>query len=40
MLLDAMNGKPIPKVIDTGVLFVTKDNVNTYMDEMKKEFAQ
>jgi len=39
-LLDAMNGKPIPKVIDTGVLFVTKSNVNTYMDEMKKEFAQ
>lgn len=39
-LLDAMNGKPIPKVIDTGVLFVTKGNVNSYMDEMKKEFAQ
>jgi ribose transport system substrate-binding protein len=39
-LLDAMSGKPIPKVIDTGVLFVTKSNLNTYMDEMKKEFAQ
>lgn len=37
-LLDAMAGKAIPKVIDTGVLFVTKSNVNTYMDEMKKEF--
>lgn len=37
-LLDAMAGKQIPKVIDTGVLFVTKSNVNTYMDEMKKEF--
>lgn len=37
-LLDAMAGKPIPKEIDTGVLIITKDNVNTYMDEMKKEF--
>jgi ribose transport system substrate-binding protein len=37
-LLDAMAGKPIPKEIDTGVLIITKDNVNTYMDEVKKEF--
>ncbi len=37
-LLDAKAGKPIEKVIDTGVLFVTKDNIDTYMDEMKKEF--
>ncbi|MCE5256199.1 MAG: sugar-binding protein [Spirochaetaceae bacterium] len=39
-LLDAKAGKTIPKNIDTGVLFVTKDNLNNYMDEMKKEFAK
>jgi ribose transport system substrate-binding protein len=38
-LLDATNGKALPKVTDTGVLFVTKANVGSYMDEMKKEFA-
>jgi ribose transport system substrate-binding protein len=38
-LLDAGKGKKLPKVTDTGVLFVTKANVGTYMDEMKKEFA-
>ena len=38
-LLDATKGKALPKVTDTGVLFVTKDNVGTYMAEMKKEFS-
>jgi len=38
-LLDATKGKTLPKVTDTGVLFVTKDNVGSYMAEMKKEFA-
>lgn len=38
-LRDAMAGKTLPKVTDTGVLFVAKDNVDSYMDEMKKEFA-
>ncbi len=38
-LLDATKGKPLPKVTDTGVLFVAKDNVASYMDEMKKEFS-
>jgi ribose transport system substrate-binding protein len=38
-LLDAVNGKTLPKVTDTGVLFVTTDNVGTYMNEMKKEFS-
>jgi ribose transport system substrate-binding protein len=38
-LLDASKGKALPKVTDTGVLFVTKANVGNYMDEMKKEFA-
>ncbi len=39
-LLDADKGKKLPKVTDTGVLFVTKGNVTTYMEEMKKEFAK
>lgn len=38
-LLAASQGKKLPKVTDTGVLFVTKSNVGSYMDEMKKEFA-
>jgi ribose transport system substrate-binding protein len=38
-LLDASSGKTLPKVTDTGVLFVTKDNVGSYMNEMKKEFS-
>ncbi len=38
-LLDAEKGKKLPAVTDTGVLFVTKANVGSYMDEMKKEFA-
>ncbi|MCX8035802.1 MAG: sugar-binding protein [Candidatus Sumerlaeia bacterium] len=37
-LLDAIAGKPLPKEIDTGVLIITKDNVDTYMEEMRKEF--
>jgi len=37
-LLDAIAGRPIEKEIDTGVLIITKDNVDTYMDEMRKEF--
>ena len=38
-LLEATKGKALPKVTDTGVLFVTKDNVGSYMNEMKKEFS-
>ena len=38
-LRDAAAGKQLPKVTDTGVLFVGKDNVGSYMEEMKKEFA-
>ena len=37
-LLDAVAGKPLPKEIDTGVLIITRANVDTYMQEMKKEF--
>jgi ABC-type sugar transport system substrate-binding protein len=37
-LLDALEGKPVPKEIDTGVLIVTKGNADTYMKDMKQEF--
>ena len=37
-LLEACDGKELPKQIDTGVLIVTKTNADTYMQEMKKEF--
>jgi ribose transport system substrate-binding protein len=39
-LLEAIEGKPLPKEIDTGVLVITKANVDTYMQDMKKEFAK
>ena len=39
-LLDAIDGKALPKEIDTGVLVISKDNVDTYMQDMKKEFAK
>jgi ribose transport system substrate-binding protein len=38
-LNDAVAGKTLPKVTDTGVLFVTGENLDTYMNEMKKEFS-
>jgi ribose transport system substrate-binding protein len=39
-LLEAVDNKPLPKEIDTGVLIITKANVDNYMQEMKKEFAK
>ncbi len=39
-LIDAKAGKEIPKVIDTGILFVEKKNVDNYMDDMKKEIRK
>jgi ribose transport system substrate-binding protein len=36
-LLDAIHGKPLPKVIDTGVLLVTSANADTYQAGMRKE---
>lgn len=36
-LLDTIAGKSLPKQIDTGVLIVTKDNVDNYMERMKTE---
>jgi len=38
-LLKATKGEKLPKETDTGVLFVTKQNVGNYMEDMKKEFA-
>ena len=38
-LIAATKGEKIEPLIDTGVVFVEKGNVDTYMDEMKKEFA-
>jgi ribose transport system substrate-binding protein len=37
-LLAATQGKPVQSV-DTGMIIVTKANVDTYMNDMKKEFA-
>ncbi|MHC5034702.1 MAG: sugar-binding protein, partial [Planctomycetota bacterium] len=34
-LMEAVEGRPIEKEIDTGIVVVTLDNVDTYMDEMK-----
>lgn len=39
-LIKAGKQEPVEKLIDTGVVFVEQANVDTYMDEMKKEFAQ
>ena len=39
-LLDAIAGKSIPKVIDTGVVFVDRSNVATYSETMRSEVAQ
>jgi ribose transport system substrate-binding protein len=37
MLMKAMNGESLADSYDTGVVIVTKDNVDSYMEEMKKE---
>jgi ribose transport system substrate-binding protein len=39
-LLDAVHGRPVPKVIDTGVVFVDRTNINTYMGKMEEENGQ
>lgn len=39
-LIEALEGKTIEKEIDTGVIFVTKSNIDTYMADMKKEFQK
>lgn len=39
-LLDASNGKPVDKQYDTGIIFVTKANVDTYMKDVMAEFQK
>ncbi len=39
-LLAATKGETIEEEIDTGIIIVTKDNVDSYMEEMKKELMQ
>jgi len=39
-LLAATKGEEIPEEIDTGIIVVTKDNVDTYMEDMVNELAQ
>ncbi len=39
-LLDAVNNRPLPPQIDTGVVIINKDNVETYMRDMKKDFEK
>lgn len=36
-LIDLMEGRDVPDVIDTGLIIVTKDNVDSYMAEVKAE---
>lgn len=36
-LLDLRAGKSVPDVVDTGIIIVTKENVNSYMGEVKSE---
>jgi hypothetical protein len=37
-LVDATEGKPVEKQYDTGVIFVTKANIDTYMKDVMAEF--
>lgn len=39
-LLEAMDGKTLEKQYDTGVIFVTKANVDTYMQDVMAEFQK
>ncbi len=36
-LLDAVNGRAVPRVIDTGVVFVDRRNIDTYKDSMEAD---
>ncbi|HEY9594141.1 MAG TPA: substrate-binding domain-containing protein, partial [Spirochaetia bacterium] len=39
-LLDAVNDRPVPSIIDTGVLFVDRSNIDTYRKEMEAANAK
>ena len=36
-LADAVQGKPLPRVIDTGVVFVDRRNIDTYKRAMEAD---
>ena len=36
-LLDAVNGRPVPRVIDTGAVFVDRSNIDTYKATMEAD---
>jgi hypothetical protein len=36
-LLDAVANRPLPKVIDTGVVFVDRKNIDTYRGMMEAD---
>ena len=36
-LRDAVRGRPVPPVIDTGVVFVDRSNIDTYAAKMEGE---
>jgi ribose transport system substrate-binding protein len=36
-LLDAVHGRPVPKVIDTGVVFVDRGNLDSYLEGLERE---
>jgi ribose transport system substrate-binding protein len=38
-LNEAMDGKTLEKQIDTGVILITKDNVDSYKEQIRAEFA-
>lgn len=35
-LMDAVDGRPVPRVIDTGVVFVDRSNIDTYQRSMEE----
>ncbi len=39
-LLVANAGRKPPRVVDTGVVFVSKANLDTYVDEMRSEVTR
>ncbi len=36
-LLDAVQGRPLPRVIDTGVVFVDRGNLDSYPEGIERE---
>jgi ABC-type sugar transport system substrate-binding protein len=36
LLLDLVNNKSVPQVVDTGIVIVDKNNIDSYASEMRK----